>query len=70
MQIIFTKHAEARIELRGILKQEVIDAIKYPDKTIKKHNRLYFEKKLGRGTIEVCCEKTEKHIKVITVYWM
>ena len=70
MEIIFTKHAKYRIEKRKILEQEVIEAIKYPDKTIKKHNKYYFQKNLGRGTIEVSCEKTERIIKVITVYWI
>ena len=70
MEIIFTRHAEYRIKKRKILEQEVIEAIKYPDNTIKKHNRYYFQKILERGTIEVSCEKTERIIKVITVYWM
>ncbi len=70
MQIIFTKHAEYRLEKRKILKEEVIDAIKYPDKTSKKHGLYYFQKRLDRGTIEIPCEKTETNIKIITIYWI
>lgn len=70
MEIIFTSHAKYRIEKRKILEQEVIDVIKYPDRTIKRHDKYYFQKRLERGTIEVSCEKTERIIKVITVYWI
>ena len=70
MEILFTKHAEFRIEKRGILKHEVLDAIKYPDNTNKRHEKYYVQKRLDRGTIEVCYEKTEKYINIITVYWL
>ena len=70
MQIIFTNHALFRIEKRGILKEEVIDAVKYPDKILKKHGLHYYQKKLNRGVIEVCCEKTERIINVVTIYWI
>ena len=63
MTIIFTPHAEYRLEKRKILKEEVIDAIKFPNKIIKKHGLYYFQKNLKRGYIEVCCEKTESVIK-------
>ena len=53
MKIIFTNHARYRIEKRKILEDEVIDAIKNPDKTVKRHNKYYFQKRLNRGTIEV-----------------
>ena len=36
MDIIFTNHAEYRIKKRKLIKQEVIDAIKYPDKNYLK----------------------------------
>lgn len=61
MRIIFTGHAEYRIFKRKILKEEIIEAINKPDKTIKKHGKYYFQKKLERGIIEICCEKTEKN---------
>jgi len=70
MKILFTIHSKFRIENRGILKQEVNDAINFPDKTEKRHGKYYFHKKFERGTIELCCEKTAKYIKIITVYWL
>ena len=70
MEIIYTVHSEQRIIRRKITKQEVEEAIKFPDKVNKKHDKYYFQKKLERGSIEVCAEKTWKNIKVITVYWI
>ena len=70
MKIEFTAHAELRINKRKLLKEEVIDAIKLPDKTMKKHGKYYYQKKLDRGIIEVVCEKTEKNINVVTIYWL
>lgn len=70
MEITFTSHAEYRLKKRGLLREEVVETIKHPDKIDKKHGKQYFQKNIGRGTIEVCCEKTEKHINVITVYWI
>jgi hypothetical protein len=70
MDITFTCHAEFRIMKRKILAEEVIDAIKQPDITVKKHGIYYFTKNIGRGKIEAVCEKTESNINVITVYWV
>lgn len=85
MKIVFPHHAEKRIKKRGVLKQEVIDAVNYPNKNFRKHDNYYFQKRLGRGTIEVVCDKTEmkkilklnhklrkkeKILKIITVYWV
>ena len=70
MKIIFTEHADERLERRKFLKEEIIEAIKFPDKILKKHDKYYHQKVLGRGKVEVVCEKTEKHIKVITLYWL
>ena len=70
MKIIFTKHAEERIKKRKISKEDIKETINYPDLIVKKHKKLYFRKKLNRGLIEVCCEKIENIIKIITVYWV
>ena len=70
MKITFTFHAEERLKKRKLLKEEVIEAIEHPDKTIKKHGSYYYQKNLGRGIIEVVCEKTEKSLNVITLYWL
>ncbi|HII71225.1 TPA: DUF4258 domain-containing protein [Candidatus Woesearchaeota archaeon] len=69
MKIVFTMHAQARAKKRNIDAEEVIEAVRFPENTIKKKGKLYFLKRLDRGTIEVVCEK-EKDIKVITVYWI
>ena len=70
MKIIFTNHAERRLIKRKILKQDVVDAIKYPSKIIKKHGKYYFQKVLRRGRIEIVCEIMEINIKIITLYWL
>jgi len=70
MRIVLTRHAELRIRTRNICKGDVFETLKYPDKTIKRYGKYYFQKKLETGTIEICCERKEKIIKVITVYWL
>jgi len=68
MKITFTLHAEYRIKKRNVTKEDVIDVIEHPDRMTKKHGVVYSEKDIGRGSIEVVCEKTESNIKVITFY--
>jgi len=70
MEIILTAHIRYRIEKRKILLEEVNEAISFPDKVIKKHEKYYYQKKFKRGTIEVPCIRTERHIKVLTAYWL
>ena len=70
MEFIFTAHAEYRIERRKLTKEEILEAIRYPSKTLKKHEKYYAQKNIRRGTIEVVYKKTEKYIKIITVYWL
>jgi len=69
MEIVFTLHAEERIIKRGISKEEVIEAIKYPENIEKKSGKYYIQKNIGRGIIEIVYEK-ENYIKVVTVYWL
>lgn len=52
---------------RGISEDEVINAVKYPEKTDKIRNKYYVQKKTIQGKIEVVYVR-EKYIKVITVY--
>ncbi len=68
MKIIFTEHAKDRLKKRKITEDEIINTIKYPDKTEKKEEKYYASKDIGRGKIEVVYEK-EKYIKIITFYW-
>lgn len=70
MKVTFTLHALQRLEKRKLLKEEIIEAIHYADKVIKEHEKYYFQKHLERGNIEIVCEKTERDIKVITIYWL
>jgi len=70
MEITFTFHAEFRIQKRKLLKEEVIEAINFPDQIIKKWGKYYYQKKLNRGTIEIVAERTERNINIITIYWL
>jgi len=70
MNIIFTGHAKYRIEKRKLSEEEVSNAILRPDITSKKYDKYYYQKRLQNGVIEVVCEKTEKGLNVITVYWV
>ena len=70
MNITLTNHAKYSLNKRKILENELVDAVKYPDKIIKKYGKHFFEKTIHRGKIEAVCEKTERNIKVITVYWI
>jgi len=70
MEVVFTIHAEYRLERRKIPKDEARDALKNPDTLLKKHGLYYYQKRLERGIIEIVCEKTAKSLNVITVYWV
>ncbi len=70
MEIKFTLHAKHKIKKRNLSEQEIIESINSPNKTIKKHGKLYLQKNIGRGTIEIVCKLIENNIKVITVYWI
>lgn len=70
MNIIFTNHAREKLQRRKISEEEAIEAIHFPNKIEKKHGKYFFQKQLERGTIEVVCERTEKHINIITICWV
>jgi len=67
MNIIFTKHAKDRMKIRNISKDEIINVIKYPEKTQKSRNVYYVQKKLDRFILEVVYIR-ENYIKVLTFY--
>lgn len=69
MKIIFTEHVKDRINKRKITEEEIINTIKYPEKTYKREGKYYAKKDIGRGKIEVVYER-DKYIKIITVYWI
>ena len=60
MKIVFKFHAMWRLQRRGILEQDIFDALKYPDRIMKMCGRHYFIKNTERGTLKVCCEIREK----------
>ncbi len=69
MEIELCQHIVDRIHTRHLFLEEVVDAIRHPDRITKKQGMLYLQKRLNRGTIEIVCEKRENHIRAITVYW-
>ena len=69
MEIIFTEHTKERMRKRSISEEEVINAIKFADKTDKKQGKYYTQKNIGRAEIGVVYEK-DKYIKVITTYYL
>ncbi len=64
MYITFTLHSKKQIEKRNLTEQEIIESIKFLDKTIKKHDKYYFQKSIGRGMIEIVCEKMENNKQI------
>ena len=70
MRIRFTAHAEQRMKMRGIDRSWVLGALRNPDKASKQGEAQLFRKETPHGTIEVCAERRESDIKVITVYWV
>ena len=69
MEIIFTEHAKERLKKRKITEEEVKEAIKYPNKILKRKGKCYVQKNIGRAKIEVVYEKG-KYIKIITIYYI
>jgi len=70
MDIIYSVHAEEQLAERKIDKVWVEETIKSPDHTKKKKpNKYIVKKKLNGRAIEVVFMR-EKHIKVVTVYWV
>lgn len=68
MEIIFTEHARERMKKRHITEEEIVNAIKYPDKTIKREGKYIAKKNIERANIEIVYEK-DKYIKIITIYY-
>lgn len=69
MEFEFTLHAKEQIKERKLKVEEVINAIKNPDKTEYEYGKYYSQKDIGRGIIEVVYKK-DKYINIITVYWL
>jgi hypothetical protein len=69
-QIVYSGHAVLRMKRRHILNEDVENAIRFPDSLRKVGMTITVQKDIGRGTVEVPYVETEKHIKIITVYWL
>lgn len=70
MRIVFTNHALFQMHERRIAKQEVLDALQFPESFAKKLGKYYARRNVGRGVIEAVCILEQNLIKVITVYWV
>jgi len=70
MQFAFTNHALERMRFRRIEQNDVLDALRFPDIIQKKEYKYLYRKRVSAGIIEIVCEKTENHLKIITVYWV
>ncbi len=69
MEIIFTEHVKDRIRKRKISEDEIINTIKYAEKTDKRGSKYFAKKNIERGKIEVVYTR-DKYIKIVTVYWI
>jgi NAD-dependent DNA ligase len=67
MNIVYTNHAEYKMEQLKIHRAWIEEAIKYPDELRRDNIKYYAIKKLNGISIEVVYIKT-KYIKVITLY--
>jgi len=67
MHIEFTKHAIDRMKKRNISEDEVINIIKFPEKTSKVDDVYYVQKHLDRFMLKVVYIK-ESYIKVLTLH--
>ncbi len=70
MKIIFSKHAEENLKVRKIDMTEVMEVIKFPDKITKRKGKHIFTKTAHRGTIEIVAERTERYLRIVTLYWL
>jgi hypothetical protein len=68
MDIHFTRHALDRMRMRGIAQEWVVDAVS----KIQARSPVRREVRAScpGGEFEICCEITESHINIITVYWV
>lgn len=76
MKVKFSLHALARMRERGLKENDVINAVKFPDRvensTIIKNRflikKIYYLQKQGKDhLLMVICEKENNAIKVITI---
>ena len=68
--ILFSAHAESKLEQRGLKKESVIQAIHHPDYLQKTRNtRMAAFKKIGKLYLKVIFKKEYNNIIIITQHW-
>ncbi|MDO8618003.1 MAG: DUF4258 domain-containing protein [Candidatus Uhrbacteria bacterium] len=68
MEVIFTRHAKARMRWRGITQNEVMQAIEHPDRT--EHlgsDRFHFFHHIGKRYLRVTWVLEERKRVIISV---
>ncbi len=71
MAIIFTKHAEEAIKLRGLKKTFVRKVLLNPDIVgAARNNKKFYLKDFGTNYIKVIVVEEDGKIFVITTYWL
>ncbi|TSC92355.1 MAG: hypothetical protein CEN89_749 [Candidatus Berkelbacteria bacterium Licking1014_7] len=70
MEIVFTKHARARLKERGISEKNVKEAIIFPDKSLSGYaNKKLIQKKIKNKNLVVIYIEENKSKIIITTYW-
>ena len=71
MTIIYTDHAEENIRERKLIKQNIVDVVKNPDKFIEDgFGRKIAQKVIGSKLLRVVYEKGENNVYIIiTAYY-
>ena len=69
MRIVYTYHAEAKLQKLKAEKNWVEETILWPDKLRRDDTKFVATKKLNGLTLEVIFEK-QSYIKVITLYYL
>ena len=67
-EIIYTKHALERLEMRAISKETIEDAIKNPDEMFKKNEIIIVHKLFGEKMLRVFYRENGNTITVILAY--
>lgn len=71
MEIVFTRHARERMELRGVTEPMVREAISAPEvqAPAKGLARYRVHKRFGQRNLRVIYEEAHGVHRVVTVYW-
>jgi hypothetical protein len=69
MKIILSNHASKRAVEREISKEDIREAIEFPDYIVKKNKKIESHKKIGNKFLKIIYVNKENYIKVITLMW-